>query len=86
MIQHRTEFLGDSVQTDSVKINVLNARNAKIVFPDLSSYPTPHTIIGNREEQASFTITAPGYEDMSVSLELNQRRKSFDYVLQKKDK
>jgi len=78
--------LQDSIQTDSVKINVLNANNAKIVFPDQSSYAIPHTIIGEKTEQTSFTLSAPGYEDLEVSLELNQRRKTFEYVLQKKAK
>jgi serine/threonine-protein kinase len=75
-----------SSHVDSIKIDVLNANDARIVFPDHTSYPVPYSIVGRTEEQTTFKITAPGYEDKNVTIDLDQRRKSFDYVLEKKRK
>lgn len=76
----------DSALIDSIKINVINTKNATIVFPDQSVYPVPFTLKGTKDEQSTFIITAPGFQDMPVTIDLNQRRKTFEYVLQKEDK
>jgi hypothetical protein len=81
-----TDENNQSVQVDSIRIDVLNVKNARIVFPDYSSYPVPHLIVGQTEEYTTFKITAPGYKEKNVTIDLDQRRKSFDYVLEKKGK
>ena len=82
--QNNTAVQSNAV-TDSVRIDVLNVNNARLTFPDQSSFTVPYTIRGQRKTESTFTLSAPGYEDLKVTIELNQRRNTYEYVLQKKD-
>lgn len=73
-------------KVDSILIDVLNAKNARIVFPDNSTYPVPYMLIGQIEDNSKFKITAEGYKEKNVSINLDQRRKSYNYVLEEKRK
>lgn len=74
----------EKVKLNSVQINVPSVTHAFIVFPDGKQEPIPYEIRAREGEQVAFTIQAEGYEDKSVALKINSRRRSYEYNLEKK--
>ncbi len=66
-----------------VTIDVPSVEDAQIIFPDGSSGSLPYVINGPGGHQVFFTLHAAGYRDRQVQLELNTRRRSYEYNLQR---
>lgn len=69
--------------TATVKINTPSIENASIVFPDGVRRPLPYEITGKKGQSIEFTISANGYTDKKVQVEINDRRSSYEYNLEK---
>ena len=67
----------------SLTIDVPNAANAYIVFPDGSKKELPYDITGKEGENFQFTLEADGYEPKKVEVPISVSRKSYDYNLEK---
>ncbi len=60
-----------------------NAPDAYIVFPDGSSKKLPYEITGIEGQNFQFTILAEGYTSRQVEVPITNRRKSYEYNLEK---
>jgi serine/threonine protein kinase len=69
--------------TTTIKINTPSIENASIVFPDGLRQPLPFEITGKRGQSIEFTISANGYADKKVQVEINDRRSAYEYNLEK---
>lgn len=63
-----------------------NAPDAYIVFPDGSSKKLPYEITGAEGQNFRFTIRAEGYAARQVEVPITNRRKSYEYNLDKIEK
>ena len=64
-------------------IDVPNASDAMIVFPDGSSKKLPYEIIGKEGENFQFTLQAEGYVSKKVEVPITVGRRSYEYNLEK---
>ncbi|MEP7255151.1 MAG: serine/threonine-protein kinase [Ferruginibacter sp.] len=64
-------------------ISVPNAPNAYIVFPDGSTKQLPYEISGRDGEYFQFTLQAEGYVSRKEEVPITNRRKSYEYNLEK---
>jgi serine/threonine-protein kinase len=64
-------------------IAVPNASNARIVFPDGSSKDLPYELKGKEGENFQFTLEAEGYISKKIEVPVTNRRKSYEYFLEK---
>lgn len=64
-------------------ISAPNAPDAYIVFPDGSSKKLPYEITGTEGQNFQFTIRAEGYAARQVEVPITNRRKSYEYNLEK---
>lgn len=67
----------------SLTIGVLNAADARIIFPDGSSEKLPYDIKGNEGEMFKFRLEAEGYKPRDVEVPLSSSRNSYEYNLEK---
>ncbi|MEP7163242.1 MAG: serine/threonine-protein kinase [Ferruginibacter sp.] len=58
--------------------------NAYLVFPDGSTQNLPYDISGKDGENFKFTIKAEGYISREIEVPITNRRKSYQYYLEKK--
>lgn len=77
----KTEQLTSEVQQLTIDVN--NASNAYIVFPDGTTKKLPYAISGKEGENFQFTLQAEGYESKSVDVGITVGRKSYEYNLEK---
>jgi len=66
-----------------ITVDVPSVGDATILFPDGRSGNLPYVLIGPNGHQVKFTLHADGYQDRPVQLELNTRRRSYEYNLQR---
>ncbi len=64
-------------------IAVPNAPNAHIVFPDGSTKKLPFEIAGDEGDYFKFTLEAEGYISREIEVPITNRRKSYEYNLEK---
>jgi len=64
-------------------IAVPNAPNAHIVFPDGSTKKLPFEISGDEGDYFKFTLEAEGYISREIEVPITNRRKSYEYNLEK---
>jgi len=72
-----------STNQRNVKINVPGVENAMIILANGEQHPAPYVINGKDGDVVEFTIRADGYTDKQERIELNHRRSSFEYRLEK---
>jgi len=70
-------------EAHKVIINVPGIENAVLIFPDGRKEAAPFTIEGDNGDKIDFTIRAEGYVDKKVEIEINHRRSSYAYSLEK---
>jgi eukaryotic-like serine/threonine-protein kinase len=73
-------------QTSGLKeltIDVTNASNAYIVFPDGNTKKLPYAISGKEGESFEFTLQAEGFESKKIEVPISVGRKSYEYNLEK---
>ena len=66
-----------------IKINVPSVENAVIVLSDGTEKKAPHEISGKAGERVEFTVRANGYADKKITIEITDRRGSYDINLEK---
>ena len=64
-------------------IAVPNAPDAYILFPDGSTQKLPYDISGKDGESFEFTLKADGYVPRKIEVPITNRRKSYEYNLEK---
>lgn len=67
----------------SVKINVPGIENAFIILENGQTVKLPYEIMGKKGEKVSFTLKADGYKEKKVEMQINHRRNSYEYNLEK---
>lgn len=72
-----------STELQKLTIDVPNASNAYIVFPDGTTEKLPYDIKGREGENFQFTLQAEGYEPRRVEVPITVGRRSYDYNLEK---
>jgi len=72
-----------SSENQKLTIDVPNATNAYIVFPDGSTEKLPYDISGKEGENFEFTLRADGYESKKIEVPITVGRKSYEYNLEK---
>ena len=72
-----------SPDLEKMTIAVPNVSNAYIVFPDGSSKKLPYDITGKDGENFQFTLQADGYVSRTIEVPITNRRKSYEYPLEK---
>ena len=72
-----------SSEQQKLTIDVPNASNAYIVFPDGSTEKLPYDIRGKEGENFQFTLKADGYESKKIEVPISVGRKSYQYNLEK---
>ncbi len=77
----KPEQLTSEVQQLTIDVN--NASNAYIVFPDGTTKKLPYAISGKEGENFQFTLQAEGYESKNVDVGITVGRKSYEYNLEK---
>jgi serine/threonine protein kinase len=70
-------------ELQQLTIDVPNATNAYIVFPDGNTEKLPYVISGKEGDNFQFTLQADGYESKSVEVPITIGRKSYEYNLEK---
>ncbi len=78
-----TEKKPESADLEKLTIAVPNVPNAYIVFPDGRTQKLPYDITGRDGENFEFTIKAEGYISRKVEVPITNRRKSYEYNLEK---
>jgi serine/threonine-protein kinase len=73
----------ESGELQKLTISVPNAPDAYIVFSDGSTQKLPYDIMGKDGENFQFTIQANGYVPRKVEVPITNRRKSYEYNLEK---
>ncbi|RYG03892.1 MAG: serine/threonine protein kinase [Chitinophagaceae bacterium] len=66
-----------------VTINVPGVTEAFVNFPDGRKYDAPYDLKGKDGEQFNFTISARGYRDKPVQLEMRMGPQTYDFILEK---
>lgn len=74
----------NSIIGKRVRINTPSIEQARLVLPDGTSKALPCELSGKTGENIIFTIQAEGYLDRHVEFEINDRRSSYEYNLEKK--
>lgn len=72
-----------SPEQQQLIIDVPNASNAYIVFPDGSTQKLPYTLSGKEGDDFQFTLQAEGFESKKVEVPITVGRKSYEYNLEK---
>lgn len=72
-----------TAEVQKLTIDVPNATNAYIVFPDGNTEKLPYVLSGKEGENFQFTLQAEGYEPRKVEVPITVGRKSYDYNLEK---
>jgi hypothetical protein len=72
-----------SSELQKLTIDVPNASNAYIVFPDGSTQKLPYALNGKEGDNFQFTLEAEGYEPRKVEVPITVGRKSYEYNLEK---
>lgn len=72
-----------SAVLEKLIIEVPNAPNAYIVFPDGRTQKLPYEISGKEGENFEFTLQAEGFVSRKVEVPITNRRKSYEYNLEK---
>ncbi|MBK9484460.1 MAG: serine/threonine protein kinase [Chitinophagaceae bacterium] len=75
--------LQQTSEIQKLTIDVNNASNAYIVFPDGTTEKLPFAISGKEGENFQFTLQAEGYESKKVDVGITIGRKSYEYNLEK---
>ena len=75
--------LQQTSEIQKLTIDVNNASNAYIVFPDGTTEKLPFAISGKEGENFQFTLRAEGYESKKVDVGITIGRKSYEYNLEK---
>jgi eukaryotic-like serine/threonine-protein kinase len=70
-------------ELQQLTIDVPNASNAYIVFPDGTTEKLPYAISGKEGDNFQFTLQAEGYESQKVEVPITVGRKSYEYNLEK---
>ncbi len=93
-----TQTGGDDIQQDkpgiekpaiipanqrNIKIYVPGVENAMIILSNGEQHAAPYVISGKDGDVVEFTIRANGYMERQERIELNHRRSSFEYSLEK---
>ena len=71
------------VKLQTLTIDVINSRDAFIVFPDGNSKKLPYDINGKEGENFKFTLKAEGFVSQDVEVPITVGRKSYEYSLDK---
>jgi serine/threonine-protein kinase len=71
------------INLQTLTIDVLNSRDAFIVFPDGNSKKLPYDINGKEGENFKFTLKAEGFVSKDVEVPITVGRKSYEYSLDK---
>lgn len=66
-----------------VKITVPGVEDARLTFPNGQTMPLPYEVSGVQGNIIEFTLHADGYSDKKVEMEINNRRNSYEYRLEK---
>ena len=77
----RTEQLSSGLQQLTIDVN--NASNAYIVFPDGTTEKLPYAISGKEGDNFQFTLQATGFESKKIDVPITVGRKSYEYNLEK---
>jgi serine/threonine protein kinase len=72
-----------SSEQQQLIIDVPNASNAYIVFPDGNTQKLPYTLSGKEGDDFQFTLQAEGFESKKVEVPITVGRKSYEYNLEK---
>lgn len=72
-----------TTELQQLTIDVPNATNAYIVFPDGNTQKLPYVISGKEGDNFQFTLQADGYESKAVEVPITIGRKSYEYNLEK---
>jgi serine/threonine-protein kinase len=72
-----------SPEQQQLIIDVPNASNAYIVFPDGSTQKLPYALSGKEGDNFQFTLQAEGFESKKVEVPITVGRKSYEYNLEK---
>lgn len=78
------DTLGPVTTERHVRITTPSIEQARLILPDGSSRALPCELSGRPGENITFTIQAAGYHDRHVEFEINDRRSSYEYNLEKK--
>jgi len=70
-------------ELQKLTIDVPNAVNAYIVFPDGSTEKLPYDIRGKEGDNFEFTLQAEGYESKKIEVPITIGRRSYQYNLEK---
>lgn len=68
---------------ERLTISVPNVTDAYIIFPDGTTKKLPYDIVGKEGERFEFTLQAEGYVPRKVEVPITNRRKSYNYNLEK---
>lgn len=72
-----------SSEQQKLIIDVANAPNAYIVFPDGNKQKLPHALNGKEGDNFQFTLQAEGFESKKIEVPITVGRKSYEYYLEK---
>ncbi len=70
-------------ELQKLTIDVPNAANAYIVFPDGNTEKLPYDLSGKEGDNFEFTLQAEGYEPRKVEVPITIGRRSYQYNLEK---
>jgi serine/threonine-protein kinase len=72
-----------SSEQQQLIIDVPNASNAYIVFPDGDKQKLPYALSGKEGDNFQFTLQAEGFESKKIEVPITIGRKSYEYNLEK---
>lgn len=81
--KEKTDQGQPAVELQKLTIDVPNASDAIIVFPDGSSKKLPYDIVGKEGENFQFTLQADGYVSKKIEVPITVGRRSYEYNLEK---
>ncbi|MBL0183731.1 MAG: serine/threonine protein kinase [Chitinophagaceae bacterium] len=81
--KEKTDQGQPAVELQKLTIDVPNASDAIIVFPDGSSKKLPYDIVGKEGENFQFTLQAEGYVSKKIEVPITVGRRSYEYNLEK---
>lgn len=76
-------IINNTLPQEKISINVPGINNAVLVSEDNKRLSLPYTITGVEGDKFQFTIQAEGYYEKKIEVEINPRRNSYDYNLEK---
>jgi len=85
VVKKEADVATETVAADLHKLTIAvpNASNAYIVFPDGSSQKLPYEIQGKEGQNFEFTLQAEGFVSRKIEVPITNRRKSYEYFLEK---